>query len=92
MSSNHLVEKSTRLVEQASESANQAIQSTRQVANEALESVRETGRHLRVKAEHASDNTVSYIKHEPVKSVLIAVATGAVLMALIGVLTRSHKR
>jgi ElaB/YqjD/DUF883 family membrane-anchored ribosome-binding protein len=57
-----------------------------------LDSVRETSHQLRLKAEHASDNTVAYIKHDPVKSVLIAAATGAALMALISLVSDARNR
>jgi ElaB/YqjD/DUF883 family membrane-anchored ribosome-binding protein len=45
-----------------------------------------------VKAAQASDETVNYIKHEPVKSMLIAAATGAALMALISLFTSRRDR
>jgi hypothetical protein len=35
---------------------------------------------------------VSYIKHEPVKSMLIAASTGAVLMGLLSLMARSNQR
>ena len=39
---------------------------------------------------HASDATVNYIKEEPVKSILVAAATGAALMALVSMMSRSR--
>jgi ElaB/YqjD/DUF883 family membrane-anchored ribosome-binding protein len=91
------------LTEQASQSADQAIETTQRVASEALDSlssavhhgvekVRETSQHLREGALRASDTGVNFIKDEPIKSVLIAAATGAALMALIGLLNRPHSR
>jgi ElaB/YqjD/DUF883 family membrane-anchored ribosome-binding protein len=91
------------LAEQATQTADMALQTTQRVANDALDSVsstvhrgvdavRDTSIDLRDSAIRASDTTVSYIKHEPVKSVLIAAATGAALMALIGLLSRPHSR
>jgi ElaB/YqjD/DUF883 family membrane-anchored ribosome-binding protein len=91
------------LAEQASQSADRAIQTTQRVANDALDSlsssvqhgvdsVCDTSRQLRDGAMHASDASVNFIKHEPIKSVLIAAATGAALMALIGLLNRPHAR
>jgi ElaB/YqjD/DUF883 family membrane-anchored ribosome-binding protein len=91
------------LTEQASQGADRAIQTTQRVANDALDSisssvhngvdtVRDTSRQLREGAVHASDASVNFIKHEPIKSVLIAAATGAALMALIGLLNRPHTR
>lgn len=55
-----------------------------------VDSVRETSHQLRLKAERASESTVGYIRHEPVKSVLIAAATGAALMALVSLVARSR--
>lgn len=62
------------------------------MAHRGLDRVRDTSHQLRLKVDHASDSTVSYIRHEPVKSVLIAAATGAALMALISLATRSRNR
>ncbi len=47
---------------------------------------------LRIKAEQASDTAVNYIQHKPIKTVLIAAAAGAALMALmsLAVRTRDH--
>ena len=60
------------------------------VARRGVEAVRDTGAQVRERALKASDSTVSYIKDEPVKAMLIAAATGAALMALIGLLSRSR--
>jgi ElaB/YqjD/DUF883 family membrane-anchored ribosome-binding protein len=62
------------------------------MAHRGIDSVRETSHQLRVKAEHASDTTVNYIRQEPVKAVLIAAATGAALMALVNMAGRSRHR
>jgi ElaB/YqjD/DUF883 family membrane-anchored ribosome-binding protein len=42
------------------------------------------------KANHANEVTVEYIRKEPVKSVLIAAATGALIGALLTMATRSR--
>ena len=62
------------------------------MAHRGMDSVRETSHQLRVKAEHASESTVNYIREEPVKAVLIAAATGAALMALVTLVARSRDR
>ena len=67
-----------------------ASDSISSMAHHGMDSVRETSHQLRVKAERASENTVNYIKHEPMKSVLIAAATGAALMALITLVNRNR--
>jgi ElaB/YqjD/DUF883 family membrane-anchored ribosome-binding protein len=40
---------------------------------------------------HASDRTVAYIRHEPVKALLLAAAAGAALTALVFALGRSGR-
>lgn len=55
-----------------------------------IERARQVSTDLRLQAERGSERTVSYIKDQPVKSVLIAAATGAALAALIGLLARSR--
>lgn len=59
-------------------------------ARRSVEAVRDTSAQLRERALHASDTTVGYVRNEPVKSMLIAAAAGAALMALIGLLGRSR--
>ncbi len=51
--------------------------------------VRDTSAQLRDRASKAQETTVGYIQEEPVKAMLIAAATGAALMALISLVTRS---
>lgn len=60
------------------------------IAQRGIEAVRGSSRQLRDTALDASDRTVAYIKAEPVKSVLIAAATGAALMALLNLVGRSR--
>ena len=60
-------------------------------ARRGVEAVRETSAQLREKAQQASDSTVGYIKDEPVRSMLIAAATGAALMALVNLASRSRR-
>lgn len=60
------------------------------VARRGVEAVRDTSAQLREKALKVSDSTVEYIKEEPLRSMLMAAATGATLMALIALLGRSR--
>ena len=60
-------------------------------ARRSADVVRDTSAQLREKAVRASDTTVGYIRDEPIKAMLIAAATGAALMALIGLLGRSRR-
>ncbi|URI09184.1 hypothetical protein MW290_26835 [Aquincola tertiaricarbonis] len=61
------------------------------LARRGLDTVRERSAQIRERAVRVSDNTVGYIKDEPVKSMLIAAATGAALMALVSLLSRSSR-
>ncbi len=62
------------------------------LAQRGLNAVTDSAHQVRDRALRASDTTLGYIKDEPVKAMLIAAATGAALMALIGLLTRSRER
>ena len=55
-----------------------------------VERARETGTEVRDQVARASDRTVGYIKDEPVKSVLVAAATGAAVALLVGWAMRSR--
>ena len=59
-------------------------------ARRGMDAVRDTSQQLRDKAVHASDMTVAYVKDEPIKAMLIAAATGALLMGLISMMARSR--
>jgi ElaB/YqjD/DUF883 family membrane-anchored ribosome-binding protein len=75
-----------QMIDHAAASTNHALG----VAQRSVAAVRDSTQHLLDRAHQASDTTVTYIKGEPVKAMLIAAAAGAALMALAGLLTRSH--
>ncbi len=77
---------------QASPLLNRASEQASALAQRGLDTLRDGTANLRDKAQQASDSTVSYIKHEPVKAMLIAAATGAALMALVSLMSRSNGR
>ena len=52
--------------------------------------LREGTHHVRDSAARASDRTVAYIRDEPVKAVLIAAFTGAALLAIANMVSRSR--
>jgi ElaB/YqjD/DUF883 family membrane-anchored ribosome-binding protein len=104
-SADHSIQASQKAADEALANLAQALQNLRvhatplleratlqasALAHRGLDSVRETSHQIRVKADHASENTVNYIKQEPVKSVLMAAATGAALMALVSLLSRGR--
>ena len=75
---------------QAAPIINRVSAKAEDAAKRGMEAVRDTTQQLREKAQLASDTTVAYVKDEPVKSMLIAAATGAVLMGLISLMGRSR--
>lgn len=60
------------------------------LAHRGLDAVLDGSEQLRAKARHAGDSTIDYIREEPVRAVLMAAAAGAMLTALIALLTRSR--
>ncbi len=63
-----------------------------ELAQRSADAIRDGSQQLRDSARHASDRTVSYIRDEPVRSVLMAAAAGAALMGLVALLARSNDR
>ena len=55
-----------------------------------IQALREGAQQLRERAQRATDGTLHYVNAEPVKALLIAAATGAALMALLGLMSRSR--
>ena len=62
------------------------------IAQRSADAIRDRSQQLRDSAREASDRTVGYIRDEPVRSVLMAAAAGAVLMGLVALLARSDDR
>ena len=77
--------------EQAAPLINRMASQAEAAARRGADVVKETSAQLREKALRAQDTTVGYIKDEPVKSMLIAAATGAALMALVSMMSRSGR-
>lgn len=97
MSNSKLSQAEHQLMDSAAQSLDHAIESTRRVAGDwaqqGVAGVREATHDLQDKARQASASTVHYIQHDPLKAMLMAAATGAVLMALVGLMSRSsHPR
>lgn len=96
MFSHKAAESSTHLADQAAQSAEHVVRSSKEIVNNAIDnvasSVRDTSRQLQTKVLRASDGTVNYIRDEPVKSVLIAAAAGAAIVALATLVQRSRAR
>jgi ElaB/YqjD/DUF883 family membrane-anchored ribosome-binding protein len=79
-------------LENTQRAASSMLESAANALDQGVERAQEVGHQLRESAQRASAGTASAIRHDPMKSVLIAAATGAALMALISLLTRPHSR
>lgn len=89
-------EASNGLIEHAAQATDAAIHNTQRVANKAVaglsHSLQRVNHKVREGAHQASDKTVSYIREEPVKAVLIAAVSGVALMALAWMAASSRPR
>ena len=63
---------------------------TVKLAQRGMDAVHDSAIQLRDQAQLSTDATVHYIRREPVKSVLIAAATGAALMAIVSLMNRNR--
>jgi ElaB/YqjD/DUF883 family membrane-anchored ribosome-binding protein len=88
MNTTPITDQTNSVLNQAAHVAQQASDLTQRGAD----AVRAGGQQLREKAQSLGDSTVDYIKDEPVKSMLIAAATGAALMAMLSLISRSGHR
>lgn len=84
-----LDDKVQNLRNQASPRYDEAAERVNALAHQGLRSMHDTTQRLRESARHLSDGTRHYVREEPVKSMLIAAAAGAVLMGLASLLARS---
>ena len=87
---NSLSDKVQEVRDQAAPVLNRVAEKAETLARRGLDAVKDSSQQVREKALRVSDSTVGYIKDEPVKAILIAAATGAALMALISLMTRSR--
>ena len=82
----------TKLADAAAPLMDSASEQATELVQRVVEAVRESSQQLQDKAARASDVTVKYVRDEPVKSLLIAAAAGATLMALVSLMLRSRNR
>lgn len=87
---NHLADQAVQGVESARRSTQRFVSEAEQLARRGMSAVLDGSSQLRDKAQRAQDSTVGYIKDEPFKAVLIAAATGAALMAMVALFSRSR--
>lgn len=85
-----LSDKVDDLRSQAAPLLNKVTSQAEAAARRGMEAVRDSSQQLRERAMQAQDMTVAYVKDEPIKAMLIAAATGALLMGIISMLGRSR--
>jgi len=88
---NRLSEKVDEVRDKAAPMLNKVTSQAEAAARRGMEAVRDTSQQLRERAAQAQDMTVAYVKDEPIKAMLIAAATGALLMGLVALLSRSSR-
>jgi ElaB/YqjD/DUF883 family membrane-anchored ribosome-binding protein len=76
--------------DQATPLINRVSSQAEAAARRGIDAVRDTSQQLRERALRVSDSAVGYVKDEPLKAMLIAAATGALLMGLVTLMSRSR--
>lgn len=84
-----LGEKVDSVRDQASPIIDRISEQAEAVTRRSIDAVRDSSVQLRERASQLSDTTAGNIRDEPLKAVLIAAATGAALMGLLVLATRS---
>ncbi len=84
------VDTANHLIDRAAMATGLATEQAVGAAHRGVAVMRDSRQHLVDRAHLASDAAVSYIKDEPVKSMLIAAVAGAALMCLLGLITRKR--
>ena len=92
MNANNLSNAGQSVLHQASVVLDQVEALTHRGVEAVREGVHDGVQQVRSKAHNLGDHAVSYIKDEPVKSVLIAAAAGATLMGLLSLMIRGAGR
>lgn len=85
-----LSDKVQEVKDQAAPVLNRVAAKAEELARRSADAMRDSTAQIKDRAVRASDATVGYIKDEPIKSILIAAAAGAALMALVSLLSRDR--
>ena len=89
---NNLADSAQELRDGAAPVVNRVTGQVSALVQRGTDALHDRSEQLRNSARDASDYTVNYIRDEPVKAMLMAAATGAALMALVGLMARSNGR
>lgn len=78
------------LLERATQATNRAADQGADAIHRSAAALRESSQHGLDRAQAAVDATSGYVRESPVKSLLMAAAAGAALMALLAMATRGR--
>ncbi len=81
----------SRTRENLTQAVNSAADRVEQATRQGLDRAREVGDTVRTQVSRAGDQTADYIRDEPMKSVLIAAAAGALVALLVNAMSRSDR-
>ena len=91
----HATHKVASKIEEAALQLKPVMENTSEVLDSAMQKVRaalhDASDQLRTQTQKASDLAVDYTKAEPLKAVLLAAATGALLMGMVTMMARSRE-
>jgi ElaB/YqjD/DUF883 family membrane-anchored ribosome-binding protein len=76
---------------QAAPSIKKVMDQAQAVVRQGMEAVSTAAQHVRDTSEHASDSVVAFTKENPIKTILMAAVSGALLLALFNALARSRE-
>ena len=92
MNENMSQEPAVKFVDAALSRTQHATDAANTFLKNGVDTVLQTSQQVSESVQNATAKTTHYIREEPIKSVLIAAATGAVLMALVALVSRSSAR
>lgn len=87
-----LAEQAERAASEASRASHNAMQKVAAAAHEWRDEAAPAVDRMRRSLAHASERTVGYVRDEPVRTVLMAAAAGAVLYAMLRLFNGRHSR
>jgi ElaB/YqjD/DUF883 family membrane-anchored ribosome-binding protein len=87
-----LAEQAEKAASEASRASHNAMEKVAAVAHERRDEAAPAVDRMRRSLAQASDRTVGYVRDEPVRTVLMAAAAGAVLYAMVRLFNGRHHR
>lgn len=89
---NRLVDRANEWRDEAGPAINRMTERAEDYARQGAQWVRDNGDRVRSQVSRASDRTIGYMRDEPLKSVLMAAAAGALLYAVVRLFSDRSER